>query len=188
MIRSFDEEDDMDYSLFLLLRNKEYKNEIYQINEEIKQNKNVKKLYGYNKERNFDINDYENISPDMDFMNVKAKFYIEKLEKLGKYGEGLSFNNNKDINNYGIENNIKRNNFFFEERENKHKILSSLSQQKDKNKDKKKVKTKKATSLSIDSNIRNQSKNKMLIYYQNLGMIKQIMIIVKYLKQNIMSE
>jgi 5'-AMP-activated protein kinase catalytic alpha subunit len=77
---------------------------------------------------------------------------------------GLSFNNNKDINNYGIENNIKRNNFFFEERENKHKILSSLSQQKDKNKDKKKVKTKKATSLSIDSNIRNQSKNDMNIF------------------------
>ena len=77
---------------------------------------------------------------------------------------GLSFNNNKDINNYGIENNIKRNNFFFQERENKHKILSSLSQQKDKNKDKNKVKTKKAASLSIDSNIRNQSKKDMNIF------------------------
>ena len=49
------------------------------------------RIKNYNKERNFDINDYENISPDMDFMNVKAKFYIEKLEKLGKYGEGFSF-------------------------------------------------------------------------------------------------
>ena len=77
---------------------------------------------------------------------------------------GLSFNNNKDINNYGIENNIKRNNFFFQERENKHKILSSLSQQKDKNKDKNKVKIKKAASLSIDSNIRNQSKKDMNIF------------------------
>ena len=66
MIRSFDEEDDMDYSLFLLLRNKEYKNEIYQINEEIKHNKNVKKLYGYNKERNLNvvINTIMNISFD----------------------------------------------------------------------------------------------------------------------------
>ena len=78
---------------------------------------------------------------------------------------GLSFNNNnKDINNFGIENNTKRNNFFFEERENKHKILLSLSQQKDKNKDKKKIKTKKASSLSIDLNIRNQGKNDMNIY------------------------
>ena len=66
MIRSFDEEDDTDYSLFLLLRNKEYKNEIYQINEEIKHNKNVKKLYGYNKERNLNviINTIMNISFD----------------------------------------------------------------------------------------------------------------------------
>ena len=66
MIRSFDEEDETDYSLFLLLRNKEYKNEIYQINEEIKHNKNVKKLYGYNKERNLNvvINTIMNISFD----------------------------------------------------------------------------------------------------------------------------
>ena len=66
MIRSFDEEDDTEYSLFLLLRNKEYKNEIYQINEEIKHNKNVKKLYGYNKERNLNvvINTMMNISFD----------------------------------------------------------------------------------------------------------------------------
>ena len=53
----------------------------------------------YNKERNFDISDYENISPDMDFMNVKANFYIEKLEKLGKYGEGYSFGEMALINN-----------------------------------------------------------------------------------------
>jgi len=66
MIRSFDEEDGTDYSLILLLRNKEYKNEIYQINEEIKHNKNVKKLYGYNKERNLNviINTIMNISFD----------------------------------------------------------------------------------------------------------------------------
>ena len=45
----------------------------------------------YNKEKNIDISEYENIDSNMKFMNVKEEFYIEKLEKFGKYGEGFSF-------------------------------------------------------------------------------------------------
>jgi hypothetical protein len=55
MIRSIDEEEDIENSFKLVLRNKEYKKEIYQINEEIKHNKNMYKLYGYNKERNLNV-------------------------------------------------------------------------------------------------------------------------------------
>ena len=57
MIRSFDEEEDeeIENSFNLILRDKEYKKEIYQINEEIKHNKNMNKLYGYNKERNLNV-------------------------------------------------------------------------------------------------------------------------------------
>ena len=55
MIRSFDEDDDIENSFMLVLRNKEYKNEIYKINEKIKHNNNMKKLYGYNKERNLNV-------------------------------------------------------------------------------------------------------------------------------------
>ena len=56
--------------------------------------KNLKKylrIKAYNKERNFDITEYENISPNMNFMNKKGEFFVEKLELLGKYGEGFSF-------------------------------------------------------------------------------------------------
>ena len=49
------------------------------------------KKKNYNKERNIEIDEYENIDPDMDFMKIKSQFYIEKLENLGKYGEGFSF-------------------------------------------------------------------------------------------------
>ena len=58
MIRSFDEEEEdeeIENSFNLILRDKEYKKEIYQINEEIKHNKNMNKLYGYNKERNLNV-------------------------------------------------------------------------------------------------------------------------------------
>ena len=55
MIRSSDEEDIIDNSFMLVLRDKDYKGEIYHINEEIKHNKNMKKLYGYNKERNLNV-------------------------------------------------------------------------------------------------------------------------------------
>ena len=55
MIRSFDEDEDIENSFNLVLRNKEYKTEIYKINEEIKHNKNMSKLYGYNKERNLNV-------------------------------------------------------------------------------------------------------------------------------------
>ena len=55
MIRSIDEEEDIENSFNLVLRNNDYKKEIYQINEEIKHNKNMNKLYGYNKERNLNV-------------------------------------------------------------------------------------------------------------------------------------
>ena len=58
MIRSLDEEEEdeeLENSFNLILRDKEYKKEIYQINEEIKHNKNMNKLYGYNKERNLNV-------------------------------------------------------------------------------------------------------------------------------------
>ena len=71
------------------------KNEFIKILNYIKYiEKNEKKylrIKNYNKERNIDISEYEDISPDMDFMNVKDNFFIEELEKLGKYGEGFSF-------------------------------------------------------------------------------------------------
>ena len=51
MIRSIDEDDEIEN----ILRSKEYKKEIYIINEKIKQNNNIKKLYGYNKERNLNV-------------------------------------------------------------------------------------------------------------------------------------
>ena len=58
MIRSLDEEEEdeeLENDFNLILRDKEYKKEIYQINEEIKHNKNMNKLYGYNKERNLNV-------------------------------------------------------------------------------------------------------------------------------------
>ena len=55
MIRSVDEEEDLESSFNLILRDKEYRKEIYHINEEIKHNKNMTKLYGYNNERNLNV-------------------------------------------------------------------------------------------------------------------------------------
>lgn len=55
MIRSCDEDDGFDNNFSFILRNSEYKKEIYQIKEEIKQNVNLYKLYGYNRERNSNI-------------------------------------------------------------------------------------------------------------------------------------
>ena len=55
MIRSLDEEEDIETSFNLVLRDEDYKKEIYHINEEIKHNKNMNKLYGYNKERNLNV-------------------------------------------------------------------------------------------------------------------------------------
>ena len=71
------------------------KNEFIQILKYIKRKEKNEKKYlrikRYNKERNIEIDEYENIDPDMDFMKVKSQYYIEKLENLGKYGEGFSF-------------------------------------------------------------------------------------------------
>ena len=57
MIRSCSEEDEesFDNPIEFIIRNPEYKNDIYQINEEIKQGENLYKLYGQNKERNSNI-------------------------------------------------------------------------------------------------------------------------------------
>jgi len=70
-------------------------NEFIKILQDIKNNEKNEKKYlrikAYNKERNIDITDYENIDSKMDFMNVKSDFFIEKMEKLGQYGKGFSF-------------------------------------------------------------------------------------------------
>ena len=57
MIRSYNEDDitNTDNSFDFILRPQEYKDEIYKINEEIKQNINSSKLYGYNTERKLNI-------------------------------------------------------------------------------------------------------------------------------------
>ena len=54
MIRSFDEEE-LDKTLDFIIRKPEYKKDIYNMTEEIKQNENLYKLYGHNKERNLNI-------------------------------------------------------------------------------------------------------------------------------------
>ena len=70
-------------------------NEFIKILQDIKNKEKNEKKYlrikAYNKERNIDISNYENIDSKMNFMNVKSEFFIEKMEKLGKYGEGFSF-------------------------------------------------------------------------------------------------
>ena len=79
MIRSIDEEEDIENSFKLVLRNKEYKKEIYQINEEIKHNKNMYKLYGYNKERNLNV--------------VITKIINISLKENPNYEKKITYNN-----------------------------------------------------------------------------------------------
>ena len=55
MIRSSDEEEEIDNSLDFIIREPEYKKEIYQIKEEIKQNEHLYKLYGINIERKLNV-------------------------------------------------------------------------------------------------------------------------------------
>ena len=55
MIRSCDEEEEFDNSLDFIIRGQQYKKEIYYIKEEIKQNENLYKLYGNNRERNLNV-------------------------------------------------------------------------------------------------------------------------------------
>ena len=45
----------------------------------------------YNKERNFDIDEYLKKDPEMKFMKSERSFYIESLQNMGIYGEGFSF-------------------------------------------------------------------------------------------------
>ena len=72
------------------------KNEFIQMLNNIKkvekdENKYLRIKKYYKERKNIDISEYENIDSNMQFMNKKEEFYIEKLEKLGKYGEGFSF-------------------------------------------------------------------------------------------------
>ena len=55
MIRSSEDEEEPENPLDFIIRNTEYKKEIYQIKEEIKQNENLYKLYGINTERNLNV-------------------------------------------------------------------------------------------------------------------------------------
>ena len=55
MIQSYDEEEENENSLNIIMRDPQYKKEIYQIKEEIKQNENLYKLYGNNLERNLNV-------------------------------------------------------------------------------------------------------------------------------------
>ena len=137
----------------LNLDNKENKTLIQLSKKKLSKERNSDNIYNNNNNNN------NNNNINIKISNINNNNYIINKKNIIT---GLNFNNKEKIN-YGVENN-KRNNFFFEERENKHKILLSLSQQKDKCKDKKKIKTKKASSLSIDLNIRNQGKNEINIY------------------------
>ena len=55
MFRNSDDGEEINNSLDFLIREPEYKKEIYQIKEEIKQNENLYKLYGINIERNLNV-------------------------------------------------------------------------------------------------------------------------------------
>ena len=55
MFRNSDDGEEINNSLDFLIREPEYKKEIYQIKEEIKQNENLYKLYGINTERNLNV-------------------------------------------------------------------------------------------------------------------------------------
>ena len=144
------------------------------------------------KKDNSFLNVYNNMKTDLDknYNKTFSQFFKTKLskEKIKNRSNNnkkptptnnnknyLINNNNKNfknifnrinmINSYAadsIYNNSKRNNCLFEERQNKHKLLYSLSQQKDKCKDKKR--NKKASSVSVDLNIKNQGKNDINIY------------------------
>ena len=93
--------------------------------------------------------------------NSNNNYYIIKNNNK-KFSLGISYNNyTKELNSYIPEN---KNTLYFDEKEEKQKLFSSLSQQKDKYKDKKKIKNKKASSLSIDLNSRNPGKNEINIY------------------------
>ena len=118
MIRSFDEDDDIENSFILVLRNKEYKNEIYKINEKIKKNNNMKKLYGYNKERNLNvvITKIMNISlkenPNFEKRLLIAIKLIEENKLLVEnlWAE-LNIKNNYDLYISELTNSIYRNEY-----------------------------------------------------------------------------
>ena len=110
-------------------------------------------------------------------------YIINNLKKMVYLG--ISFNNyTKDINNY-IQDNNKQNNLYLEEREDKHKLLSSSSQQKDNYKDRKKIKNKKSSSVSVDLNIRNQRKKEISIYTNRPKRKNVMKFIIRIIAMNI---
>ena len=86
MIRSSDEEEEIDNSLDFIIREPEYKKEIYQIKEEIKQNEHLYKLYGINIERklNVIITKVTNISESENSNFIKRLLITIKLIEENK--------------------------------------------------------------------------------------------------------
>ena len=113
-----EENEDIDNSFNLVLREKEYRKEIYQINEEVKHNKNINKLYGYNKERNLNvvITKIMNVSLEENPKFVKRLLITIKLIEENKIlVENLWVEKEKE-NNYTLylselTNSIYRNNY-----------------------------------------------------------------------------
>ena len=77
------------------------------------------RIKNYNKKRNFDIDEYEKIYPDMNFMKKKRDLFVEKLQSMGIYGEGFSFGEISLMTNAKRNATIKCSN----ENNNKHAIL-----------------------------------------------------------------
>ena len=75
MIRSSDEEEELDNPLEFIIRNPGYKKEIYQIKEEIKQNEVLFKLYGHNKDRNLSVV----ITKVMNISEQENPFFTQRL-------------------------------------------------------------------------------------------------------------
>ena len=95
------EEEEIENSFDFIIRNPEYKKEIYQIKEEIKQNEDLYKLYGYNKERNLNIviTKVKNISvkDNPNFLN-RLLITTKLIEENKLLVENLWLEKNKNTN------------------------------------------------------------------------------------------
>ena len=83
------------------------------------------RIKDYNKARNFDINEYEKMDSELNFMKIKRDFFVENLQSMGIYGEGFSFGE------ISLMTNAKRNATIkcSEEKNNKHAILLSIGKE-----------------------------------------------------------
>ena len=101
MIKSSEDEEEPENPLDFIIRNTEYKKEIYQIKEKIKQNENLYKLYGYNKERNLNIviTKVKNISvkENPNFLN-RLLITTKLIEENKLLVENLWLEKNKNTN------------------------------------------------------------------------------------------